>query len=178
MELEALELDARTRLISSLREFPAELEAFLDGLGPQLDEALAAPCEALHAKSDSFWTVGGTLHHIADSHLHAYTRVKGILLEPGLALEPWDWSCGGPYDAVAWQAHPSGEAEHWGDALDLLRGLHARWARLLEALPDAAWELRGEHPERGSLDLEQLLCACAEHGAGHLAKMRQAAARL
>jgi hypothetical protein len=59
----------------------------------------------------------------------------------------------------------------------MLRGLHERWATLLESLPEQAFSRTAHHPERGEITLESQLVTYANHGAkhvGHVASLRSA----
>lgn len=67
-------LSAAERLekIASIRNLPVVLEVSIEGLGdPQLD---------IPYRSGG-WTVRQVVHHLADSHLNAFIRMKLILTE-------------------------------------------------------------------------------------------------
>jgi hypothetical protein len=62
-------------------------------------------------------------------------------------------------------------------ALQILHGLHERWAALLGSLDESAWRRTGYHPEVGDLTLEELLLDYALHGEkhiGHIMGLRRA----
>ena len=55
-----------------------------------------------------------------------------------------------------------------GVSLEILRGLHDRWAMLLDRVPDDGWTRTGLHPERGEVTLEGQLNVYAGHGEKHV----------
>lgn len=146
----------RAALIDSIRRLPAELAALVAPLSP---EQLTTPYMA------GEWTVAQNVHHLLDSHMNSYVRCKLILTEGRPTLRP--------YDQDAWAALPDASAADLIDSLAALGGLHARWARFWESLPEAAWARPGFHPENGEVTLEGLLASYAAHGEGHLDQIRR-----
>jgi hypothetical protein len=146
----------RAAQIAAIAGLPAKLEALVAGLSA---EELTTPYLA------GEWTVAQNVHHLVDSHANSYIRCKLILTEERPPLKP--------YDQDAWAALPDGSAAELGDSLAILRGLHARWARFWEQLPEAAWERSGDHPENGPMSLARILQVYAEHGEGHLDQIRR-----
>jgi hypothetical protein len=142
-----------------------------------LPDALAAIVAALSdaeldARTDANpWTVRQVTHHIADSHLNAFIRLKLMLTEDHPTIKP--------YDQEAW-AQLADAALPVGTTLALLRGLHARWVRLFESLGPDDWARTAYHPENGEVTVEWLLDTYARHGQDHLdqiQRIRQATAR-
>ena len=82
---EQVSLDERIYAIAELAELPSQLRNAVDDLD---DEQLDTPYR------DGGWTVRRLVHHIADSHMMAVTRVR-------LALTS-DWPTIMPYDEKAW----------------------------------------------------------------------------
>ena len=65
------------------------------------------------------------VHHVADSHMNAFIRVKLALTE--------DWPTIKPYDEEAWaKLHDVAAPVEW--SLELVESLHARWVMLLQSL--------------------------------------------
>ena len=141
--------------IAAIRALPAAFTAAFAGL----DEAqLATPYR------EGGWTLRQLAHHLADSHSHAYLRIKTALAAaPGAP-----WPTIQPYDEKRWAETPetSGPIE---DALALLPPLHNRIAALLD-IPDTATSSRGYlHPESGPTSLLQVAALYSWHGRHHLA---------
>lgn len=151
----------RRPLIDAIRQLPAQLEALVAPLAP---DDLITPFLA------GEWSVAQNVHHLADSHMNSFIRLKLILSEDHPTLKP--------YDQDQWAAMPDSTHAGIEDSLSLLRGLHRRWAALFESLDEAAWRRTGLHPDNGPLSAEDLLRAYAAHGQGHLEQIsRTLAAR-
>lgn len=146
---------ARSELISKIEALPGELRRLVAGASPeQLDRPY---------RPDG-WSSRQVIHHLADSHIHAYIRCRFILLENDPPLKP--------YDQNAWAALPDASCGPIEPSLAILDGLHARWAAFFRSVPDDAWTRKGYHPEYGSLTLERLLETYAAHGEKHLNHIR------
>jgi exoribonuclease II len=76
----ALSNDERLLAIRSIEETPERLRAAVEGLNnKQLDT---------HYREGG-WTVREVVHHIADSHLNAYIRMKLALAEDAPTVKPY-----------------------------------------------------------------------------------------
>jgi uncharacterized damage-inducible protein DinB len=143
--------DRRHEWIGQIAAMPARFRVAVDGLSP---EQLDAPYR------DGGWTVRQLVHHLADSHMNAYVRVKLALTEENPTIKT--------YEEALWAALPdsAGTPEV---SLDLLEALHVRWVQLMRSMDDAQWRRTLSHPERGPMSLEQLLALYAWHGEHHVA---------
>jgi hypothetical protein len=153
--------EQRRERIARIAALPEALAAVVNGLGDaELDARAAADP----------WTVRQVTHHIADSHVNAYIRMKLMLTEAHPTIKP--------YDQEAW-AGLADSALPVDATLSLLRGLHARWIELFEALDESDWNRTAYHPENGDITLDWLLDTYARHGQEHLdqiQRIRQATA--
>lgn len=152
--------EERRKKIDMIRALPGEVEEIVKGLN---DKQLDTPYR------EGGWTVRQVVHHLADAHMNAFVRMKLILTENKPALKP--------YDQDAWAAMPDTTEMPIGVSMEILRGLHDRWARLLERVPDAGWSRTGIYAERGELTLDHHLNVYSAHGAkhvGHIAQLRRA----
>ena len=138
-------------LIAAIARLPEQLEALVAGLSP---DELTTPFLA------GEWTVAQNVHHLVDSHANSYIRCKLILTEERPPLKP--------YLQDAWAATPDASDAEIGPSLAILRGLHARWVRFWETLPDQAWERVGLHPDNGPMSLDRIVRVYANHGEAHL----------
>ncbi len=145
----------RAQQIADLAAAPAALAAAVDGL---TDDQLDTPFRP------GGWTLRQVVHHTADSHMHAYARMRFVLAEEHPTLKP--------YDQDRWAAFPDAAAGPVGPSLTLLAGLHARWTLLLEALPEDAWSRAAHHPEKGEVVLSDMLAYYARHGLHHAEQIR------
>lgn len=109
------------------------------------------------------WTVRQLVHHVADSHLNAYVRLRLALTETGPTIRP--------YDERRWAELPDARALPPGPSLRLLEALHERWSALLDRLEPADWSRTLVHPERPGepLTVEWLVAHYAWHSRHHLA---------
>lgn len=141
----------RLDLTRQIAELPAQLEELVDGLTAH--QLLARPLAGE-------WSVAQNVHHLADSHMNSFIRLKLILTEENPPLKP--------YDQDAWAERADSNHPDIALSLQLLRGLHARWVQLFDSLGDAEWARTGVHPEAGIVTPADLLRSYARHGAGHL----------
>lgn len=146
--------DERRRKIGKIRDLPSLLESAVRGLN---DAQLDTPYR------QGGWTVRQVVHHLADSHMNAVVRMKLILTEEKPALKP--------YDQDAWAKLPDTLKVPIGLSMEILRGLHDRWFRLLDSATDDAWGRAGYHPERGDVTFESMLNTYAEHGEKHVGQI-------
>ena len=112
------------------------------------------------------WTVHKLVHHIADSHMHAYMRFKFGLLEEAPTIKPYnenDWV------QTADVAHLPVNI-----SITLLFALHARWHEFLKHLSDEDWQRTVYHPEhQKSMTLWFLLGLYSWHGRHHIAHITE-----
>lgn len=148
----ALTPGERARAISALRTLPAELRAAVSRLDdPQLDTPYRA----------GGWTLRQVVHHVADSHLNAFIRLKLALTEENPAVKP--------YDEGRWADLPDMRLPA-GVSLGLLDGLHVRWAAVLENLKPLDWAREWTHPAQGlTFTVDTLAAMYAWHGRHHTA---------
>lgn len=107
------------------------------------------------------WTVRQVAHHLPDSHMNAYVRVKLALTEETPTIKP--------YNEAAWALLDDSRATPVETSLALLESLHDRLLRLLRSLSDADLARRYRHPETGEHDLNHIIGLYAWHGRHHVA---------
>ena len=81
------------------------------------------------------------VHHLPDSHLNAYTRIKLALTEEEPTIRP--------YEEARWAELPDARSGPIDPSLALLEFLHQRWLLLLRNLRPADFARRFRHPEHG-----------------------------
>ncbi len=134
-----------------------------------LPHAVAAAIDPLSASQldtpyrPGGWTVRQVVHHLADSHLNAYTRFRLALTEETPTIRP--------YEQERWAELADARSAEPQVSLWLLEGLHRRWVILLESMSASDWQRRLLHPERGEIDLDTMLGQYAWHGRHHLAQI-------
>ncbi len=150
-----LTLVERQDCIARLRRLPDQIAALVQPLTPAQMTAVTIPGE---------WTVAQNVHHLADSHMNAYIRVRLMLTEDRPPLKP--------YDQDEWAKLPDASAADVSDSLALLRGLHARWCALFENLADNQWSRVGVRPDK-EVTVEHILKSYAKHGEDHIDQIQR-----
>jgi hypothetical protein len=150
----------RAEAVQTLRNLPDALAASLEGLTGQ---QIQTPYR------EGGWNIRQVVHHLADSHMQAYSRLRMALTE--------DWPIIKPYNEAAWAELADSKSVHVEISLDILRPLHARWVVLIESIPEADFTARGfTHPEHGRTNLDQALATYAWHSlhhTAHITKLRE-----
>ncbi len=141
----------RTDAVAAIAALPGELRLAVGGM---TDAQLDTPYRP-HG-----WTVRQVVHHLPDSHLNSYIRLKLALTEDRPTI--------GTYDEARWAELPDAQAPI-AFSLALLDSLHERWVYLFRALEEPAWSRRFHHPELGEVRVDELAALYAWHGRHHVA---------
>ena len=172
----------RAGFIRVLEETPANLRAAVAGLSESQLEIPYRP---------EGWTVRQVVHHVPDSHMNAYIRLKLALTEDQPTIKP--------YDETAW-ASLSDSRGPCEVSLVLLEALHSRWVDLWRDMNESDWKRGFVHPELlkqarakaaenpewaqafaadqfGVVTLEQVLGTYAWHSRHHVAHITHLRAR-
>ena len=153
---------ARERRMGEIAELPARLRQAVAGLTP---EQLDTPYRP------GGWTVRQVVHHLPDSHLNAYARIRLALTEEEPTIRP--------YEEARWAELPDARSGPIEPSLALLDSLHQRWLLLLRQLRDADFGRRYRHPEHGRLfALDEALAQYAWHGRHHVAHITSLGRRM
>ena len=153
--------DERRDAIKAIAETPDRLRAAIAGLSP---EQLDTPYRP------GGWTVRQLVHHVADSHMNAYVRVRLALTE--------DWPTIIPYQEKRWAELKDASTGAVSTSLDLLQALHSRWVQLFASLHEHDWKRGYVHPENGRETLERVVVVYDWHGRHHTAHVTQLSARM
>ncbi|MBW4027242.1 YfiT family bacillithiol transferase [Acidipila rosea] len=144
----------RTSAIHSIAALPENLRSAVS----ELTEAqLDTPYR------EGGWTVRQVVHHVADSHINAYARIRLALTE--------DWPAITPYKENLWAELPDARTAPVDVSLELLESLHRRLALLLSALDEQAWHRGYTHPVNGPQPLNQVIALYDWHGRHHVAQI-------
>lgn len=146
--------------LKSLEQFPGDLENLLAHISDDDLESQYRP---------GSWTVRQIVHHLADSHINAYIRVKLALTEDRPVIKT--------YREMAWSELPDVEFTDIQVSLGLLRAVHQRWVTLLRSLNTAELKRGYYHPENEmEVSVAESIGLYAWHGEHHLAHIREALA--
>lgn len=153
--------ESRSRAIEAIAETPQLLRDAVQGLD---EDQLDTPYR------EGGWTLRQVVHHVPDSHLNAYIRLKLALTEPAPVIKP--------YDEAAWADLVDTTAVPIDVSLNLLDALHTRWVALLRSMKDDDFRREYVHPETGRHTLDHLLALYAWHGPHHVAHITGTRSRL
>ncbi len=151
-----LNSDQRKQMISRIKELPAALEEAVRGLD---DQQLNTPYR------QGGWTPSQVVHHLADSHMNAFIRVKLILTENQPTLKT--------YKQNLWAMLPDAASVSIQTSMIILVGLHRRFAALFESLGDSDWQKSAIHPESGEINIDDLHALYSSHGDNHIAQIKK-----
>jgi hypothetical protein len=147
---EPLDSAARHALITILEQAPATLRSLVSPLtDTQLDTAYRP----------GGWTIRQVVHHLPDSHMNAYMRMKLAVTETAPVIKT--------YNEALWAELPEARSAPVDISLDLLEALHKRWIAFLTALPDADFRKTFAHPDWGIVSVDEALGMYAWHCRHH-----------
>ena len=139
-----------------IRNFPTQLEEQIQSLQAKDLQKSYRP---------GGWKIGQLIHHLADSHIHVYTRFKLALTQDTPAILD--------YDQDQWAEMPDALNNNVESSLLILKGIHHRWAALIETLEPKQLERQYYHPARDKYyPLGTVLALYAWHGQHHMAHIQ------
>lgn len=141
----------RSDYIQTYSELPRRLA---DAVGGLTDEQLDTPYR------DGGWSLRQTVHHLADSHVNGFIRVKFALTEDGPTIMPYDEAC--------WAELPD-KSLPVDASLKILDGVHVRLTALLRSLSDEQFERTYVNPESGPWTVDAFIALYAWHSRHHTA---------
>ena len=150
--------DLRTDAIGVIAALPARMRDAVRGLS---ESRLDTPY-----RPDG-WTVRQVVHHVPDSHLNAYIRVKLALTEDNPTIKPYDQNA---FANLADQRLPIDVS------LSLLDGVHARWVAVWKTLTPDQFTRPLYHPEIGAITVDYLLQHYdwhSRHHVAHITRLRE-----
>ncbi|MBI3568576.1 MAG: putative metal-dependent hydrolase [Gemmatimonadetes bacterium] len=150
----------RAAAIDAIADLPRALRDAVRGLS---DAQLDTPYRP------GGWTVRQLVHHVADSHVNAYIRLRLALTEDNPTIKP--------YLEAKWAELPDANSLPIDVSLGILDGIHTRWVALLRALPAADFARTMTHPENGQMSIDMLAALYAWHSRHHVAHVTGLRAR-
>ena len=145
----------RVEAVGVLAALPGLLREALSGLD-------AEPLDTPYREGG--WTVRQVVHHVADSHMTAFHRIRRTLTED-VPMVPG-------YDETAFATLPDSAAPtEW--SVELLEAVHARMVMMLQGLDEEQWQRSYNHAERGLSTIEEAVLMYAWHSKHHVAHITQ-----
>jgi len=122
-------------LLAGWTDVIASCPAWYDAIIENLDEAqLKTPYRP------GGWNIIQVIHHVADSHMNAYIRLKMMLTEDTPVVKP--------YNEKLWSELPDIYEVPVNISLTLIHSLHRRWVAVLRNLGAEDWNREYYHPEQ------------------------------
>ena len=137
---------------SNIESFPSKLRHEVENL----DE------EQLNTKyRPGGWTIKQVVHHVADSHMNAYIRMKLVLTETDPAIRP--------YFQDRWAELVDSKSDI-NISLQLIEPLHKKWVMILKNLSEDDMKKRYFHPEQKKFfPVDEFIALYSWHCNHHLA---------
>ncbi|WP_143310456.1 YfiT family bacillithiol transferase [Chitinophaga vietnamensis] len=141
------------RFINDIRYLPSLVEIAIQDLD---EHQLQTPYRP------GGWTVAQVVHHLADSHINAVTRLKLALTEDKPVIKP--------YEEDRWAELPDVAHTPVNVSITLLHALHTRWVNLYDHLAPELLQRTFIHPASGiEYNLKGHIANYSWHGRHHLA---------
>jgi len=142
--------------IATIAATPANFRAAVKGL---TDAQLDTPYR------EGGWTVRQVVHHLPDSHLNAYVRLKLALTESSPTIKA--------YAEDKWAELADSSSTPIEVSLTLLESLHTRWDVLWRSLKPQDFSRKLIHPDHGERTIDWLVFVYAWHGQHHTAHITE-----
>lgn len=152
--------EERAAHLARIAALPEKLAVALDGLSEAQFDAPYRP---------EGWTIRQLVHHVADSHLNAYVRLKLALTEHEPMIKP--------YDQDAWVDLNDVRTVSPLVSLTMLSAVHQRWVATVQGIQEEQFSRALYHPQNGRMTIDQLLALYAWHGDHHVAHIERARGR-
>lgn len=110
------------------------------------------------------WNAQQIIHHIADSHSNALTRVKLALTEDNPVIKP--------YNQNAWAVLADVEQTPIEVSVNMTEAIHIRFTALLKSMSEADFKRKYTHPEyKKEFQLDEFVALYAWHGKHHCGQL-------
>jgi len=150
-----LDTAARNAHLDTIAQLPGTLGSLLAG---KADRQLDTPYRP------GGWTVRQVVHHVPDSHMNAYIRMKFAVTEDAPAIKA--------YEESRWAELPEAKSGPVDMSVALLDALHRRWLAFLRGLAAAEFDKAYMHPALGRVSLDEAIALYAWHSRHHTAHVR------
>jgi DinB family protein len=149
---EPLSAATRNEHLAIIEDTPARFRTLVAGLD---DAQLDTPYRP------GGWTIRQVVHHVPDSHMNAYVRMKLAATEDRPTVKS--------YEEARWAELSDGRTAPVDMSLALLDALHRRWVAFLRGLSDAELRRTFKHYEWGEVTIEESITMYSWHCRHHAA---------
>ena len=143
------------------RATAGRLKKAMQGLSPAQLKWRPAPAK---------WSITEILAHLADAEIVASWRMRSIIGENGITIQP--------FDQDAWASTFEYQKRDARRSLELFRALRENNLAMLREIPSATWENYGMHLERGKETIRHLARMFAGHDTNHVLQVERIVAQL
>lgn len=144
--------------ISELRQLPENIKTLTQKLSED---------ELKKTYREGSWTIKQLVHHLGESHLNCYIRIKLALTEDNPTIKP--------YIEDLWVKTVENSKLNPDVSVQLLKSIHAKIVSLAESLSENDLERTYFHPQyQRSSRISDVLSLYSWHGRHHLAHIRLA----
>lgn len=152
---ESITIQQREEMIAVLEHWPDRLLKTIEDLPEQLLDL---------SYREEGWTTRQIVHHLADSHMNMYIRLKLGLTADNIVINP--------YNENAWAAIPEAKESDPFISIRLLRELHTRAVATFRTMSESDFERFYIHPQHGTqIPLWEILPLYTRHANHHLAQI-------
>lgn len=137
--------NAYEQLVAALKQFPVEMWQFR----PAAEQ----------------WTIHELIVHIADSEANSFVRCRKAIAEPGSTVAA--------YNEPRWASVLRYHEQSTEEALELFKCLRRASYNVIKSLPESVWAQTIEHPENGTMTLDDWLKVYEAHVREHIAQMQR-----
>ena len=117
------------------------------------------------------WTVQQLVHHVADSHMNAYIRLKLALTEDNPTVKP--------YDEKAWADMADTHLVPVNISTTMLHALHRRMVAVLKNMKADEWDRTYYHPEhKRNFPVWEIVALYAWHSRHHIEHIKRLRQRM
>jgi hypothetical protein len=154
--------ELRKEWIATIQALPSWMDACIENLD---EHQLHVPYR------DGGWTIQQVVHHVADSHMNAYIRVKLALTEDNPTVKP--------YSESAWAELADTKVVPVNVSVTLIHAQHRRLVAVLQNMQPADWDRTYYHPEhKRNFPMWEVVAMYAWHSRHHTAHISQLRERM
>src|SRR5579871_6046771 len=143
-------------LLERFRRGPEVLAVVLTGVFGEEEDFMPAPGK---------WSIRQIIAHLADAEMVMAHRFRQVIAEKNPTIVA--------FDQDAWAKNLDYARRKPKQSLETFRRVRAENHELLKALPDSAFARTGNHTERGSVTLLQIVEGAAQHAESHARQMQE-----
>jgi len=143
--------------LKTIEDTPSRLRSLVGGLSDAQLERTYRP---------GGWTIRQVVHHVPDSHMNAYIRMKLAATEDCPTIRT--------YEEQLWAELPEAKSGPVKMSLDLLDALHSRWVLFLRSLTDEQFNRPFNHKDWGRVTIEESMTLYSWHCRHHTAHVELA----